>query len=145
MQAFKRYTLSPEERGTVMRGITAYIDKEEAILFAYVYGSFCGEDGFNDIDVAVYVNETVLTKDDHLNYQLGLAVRLERERKQYPIDIRILNNAPLSFRFSVITHGDLVCARDEKARVSFEAMTRSLYFDFKPHAQFYYQHMIAGI
>lgn len=144
MQAIKRYKLNPEERGTVLRGITTFLDNEKAILFAYVYGSFCGEDGFNDIDVAVYVNETAITKDDRLDYQLGLAVRLERELMQYPIDGRILNNAPLSFRFSVITHGDLIYAKDEKARVSFEAMTRSLYFDFKPHAQFYYQHMVAG-
>jgi len=144
MQAFKRFTLTPEERATVISDIAVFLDKEEAVLFAYVYGSFCGEDGFNDIDVAVYVNETAITKDDRLDYQLGLAVRLERELKQYPIDGRILNNAPLSFRFSVITHGDLIYAKDEKARVSFEAMTRSLYFDFKPHAQFYYQHLIAG-
>lgn len=144
MQAFKRFTLTPEKRGIVIRDIAAFLDNEEAILFAYVYGSFCGEDGFNDIDVAVYVNELAITKDDRLDYQLGLAVRLERELKQYPIDGRILNNAPLSFRFSVITHGDLIYAKDEKARVSFEAMTRSLYFDFKPHAQFYYQHMVAG-
>jgi len=144
MQAFKRFRLTPEERGKVLREITAFLDNEEAILFAYVYGSFCGEDGFNDIDVAVYVNETAITKDDRLDYQLGLAVRLERALKQYSIDSRILNNAPLSFRFSVITHGDLICAKDEKVRVSFEAMTRSLYFDFKPHAQFYYQHLVVG-
>lgn len=145
MQAFKRFILNPEERATVLRDIEAFLGNEEAILFAYVYGSFCVEDGFNDIDVAVYVNETAITKDNRLDYQLGLAVRLERELKQYPIDIRILNNAPLSFRFSVITHGDLIYAKDEKARVSFEAMTRSLYFDFKPHAQFYYQHLVAGV
>jgi hypothetical protein len=47
MQAIKRYTLNPEERGTILRGITAFLDNEEAVLFAYVYGSFCGEDGFN--------------------------------------------------------------------------------------------------
>lgn len=144
MQSFKRFTLNPEERATIISDISAFLGKEEAILFAYVYGSFCGEDGFNDIDVAVYVDETAITKDDRLDYQLGLAVRLERELKQYPIDSRILNNAPLSFRFSVITHGDLIYAKDESARVSFEAMTRSLYFDFKPHAQFYYQQMVAG-
>jgi len=144
MQAFKRFKLTPEERATVINDIAAFLDKEEAILFAYVYGSFCEEDGFNDIDVAVYVNETAIVKDASLDYQLGLAVRLERELKQFPIDIRILNNAPLSFRFSVITHGDIIYSKDEKARVSFEAMTRSLYFDFKPHAQFYYQHLIAG-
>lgn len=144
MQALKRYTLNPAGRATVISDIAAFLDNEEAILFAYVYGSFCGEDGFNDIDVAVYVNETAIAKDNRLDYQLGLAVRLERELKQYPIDIRIVNNAPLSFRFSVITHGDLIYAKDEKARVLFEAMTRSLYFDFKPHAQFYYQQMVAG-
>ena len=144
MQAFKRYKISPEERIEVIEKITVFLEKEEVVLFAYIYGSFCEEDGFNDIDVAVYVDETTVKKEAFFDYQLGLAVRLERELKRYPVDCRALNIAPLSFRFSVITRGDLLYSNNEKERVSFEVMTRSLYLDFKPHAQFYYENLVLG-
>ena len=144
MHAFKRYKINPEERIEAIGKITASLENEEVVLFAYIYGSFCEEDGFNDIDVAVYVDETAIKKEAFFDYQLGLAVRLERELKRYTVDCRALNIAPLSFRFSVITRGDLLYSKNEKERVSFEVMTRSLYLDFKPHAQFYYENLVLG-
>ena len=53
MHAFKRYKINPEERIEAIGKITASLENEEVVLFAYIYGSFCEEDGFNDIDVAV--------------------------------------------------------------------------------------------
>ncbi|MBI5235586.1 MAG: nucleotidyltransferase domain-containing protein [Deltaproteobacteria bacterium] len=145
MRAFKKTVISRKERTEVIEDIRASLEKDEASLFAYIYGSFCGEQGFNDIDVAVFADETIIKKETILDYQLGLAVRLERALNRYPVDVRVLNVAPLSFKFSVITNGVAIYSKDEKDRVSFEVMTRSLYFDFKPHARFYYRNMIAGL
>lgn len=144
MRAFKRYKINTGERPGIVGKITACLEKEDAVLIAYIYGSFREEEGFNDIDVAVFVDETAIKKDAMIDYQLGLAVRLERDIKSFPVDCRALNIAPLSFRFSVINRGDIIYSRDEKKRVSFEVTTRSLYFDFKPHAQFYFENAVHG-
>ena len=47
-------------------------------------------------------------------------------------DVRSLNQAPLEARARVVQTGRLLYARDETARVEFEAMVRDRYFDFLP-------------
>lgn len=139
MQAAKRYMISDSERRDTISRINACLKKAGRVSFGYVFGSFIDREGFNDIDVGVYFDETAVKTETIFDYQLELGVEIEREIGQYSIDCRALNIAPLSFRFSAITQGELVFSRDEEARICFEVMTRSLYFDFKPHAEFFYQ------
>ena len=144
MQVLKRYIISDEECKSIIQNISAFLENEDAVSFAYIYGSFIEEDGFNDIDIAVYIDESVIKKESLFDCQLDMGVRFESELNSYPVDCRILNIAPLSFRFSVVTKGELIFSRDEKERVSFEVITRSLYFDFKHHADFFYQKIALG-
>ena len=55
----------------------------------------------------------------------------------YPVDVRILNSAPLSFRYNVIKHGRHLAVIDDDARCDFEEMTCSAYFDFAPYRKMY--------
>lgn len=144
MQVLKRYIIGDEERKSIIQDISDFLENEGAVSFAYIYGSFIEEDGFNDLDIAVYIDESVIKKESLFDCQLDMGVRLESELNSYPVDCRILNIAPLSFRFSVVTKGELIFSRDEKERVSFEVITRSLYFDFKHHADFFYQKIALG-
>ncbi|MBI5195540.1 MAG: nucleotidyltransferase domain-containing protein [Nitrospirae bacterium] len=144
MQAAKKYIVNKETRYELIERIAGYFRKDEEVSFAYIYGSFNESGEFNDIDVAVYLEESFAVKENTIDCQLELGVNLERELKGYTVDCRVLNTAPLSFRFSVITSGDLIYSKDEAKRVSFEVMTRNLYFDFKPHADFYYQKIALG-
>lgn len=144
MQILKKYKIDNETREKTIERIAAFLMDEKAVSFAYIYGSFLEDSGFNDIDLAVFVDEAMVSHEKVLDYQLDLSVNLERVLMSFPVDVRALNIAPLSFRFSVITKGDLAFSRDERERVSFEVMTRSLYFDFKPHAEFFYQKIALG-
>lgn len=144
MQILKKHKFDGKTRRETIARIAAFLKGEKAVSFAYIYGSFIEDSGFNDIDLAVFVDEAIVNHEKMLDCQLDLSVNLEREFMSYPVDVRALNIAPLSFRFSVITKGELAFSRNERERVSFEVMTRSLYFDFKPHAEFFYQKIALG-
>jgi len=58
---------------------------------------------------------------------------------QYPVDIRILNGAPLSFCYNVIKQGKHLAVVNDDARCDFEEMTVSNYFDFAPYRKMYLQ------
>ena len=51
MQVLKRYIICDEERKSIIKDISDFLDNEGAVSFAYIYGSFIKEDGFNDIDI----------------------------------------------------------------------------------------------
>ncbi|MBS3749454.1 MAG: hypothetical protein KGY67_07135 [Candidatus Thermoplasmatota archaeon] len=52
---------------------------------------------FKDIDISIYINKN-LSKKKQLSYELSLEEKLQNI-VSYPIDVRILNRAPLSFFF----------------------------------------------
>lgn len=144
MRAFKKKRINSEERKLLFQDIKGILEKNPAVSFAYIFGSFVENEGFNDIDIALYADEEILGNMTATEFQLELGVKLEKELNICTIDCRALNPAPLSFRFSVITKGDLIFSRDEEKRVSFESMTRNLYFDFKPHSELYYNKAVLG-
>lgn len=145
MRISKKHKISEGQKELLRQRVSEFFGGELPVCFAYLYGSFIDSEGFNDIDLSVYIDEGATKGLSPIRYQLDLAVRLERELKGYSIDCRALNTAPLSFRFSVITAGGLLFSRDEEKRVSFESMTRNLYFDFKPHAELYYKKAVLGV
>lgn len=106
----------------------------DRIIFAYLHGSFL-KGRFRDVDVAVYLREPV-DKGYALKYEMMLERELEDEIC-LPVDVRILNLAPLSFRFGAIKNGVLLFSRDESRRVEFECRTIDEYHDFKFHRDNY--------
>ena len=74
--------------------------------------------------------------DSPLDYELSLEIEIE-DRVGYPIDIRILNNAPLSFCQNVIRRGQVILERDANVREEFMGKTLKQYFDFAPFRRRY--------
>ncbi|MBI5563023.1 MAG: nucleotidyltransferase domain-containing protein [Deltaproteobacteria bacterium] len=144
MKAAKKHHVDAAERARLTGLIASGLEANGAVLFAYVYGSFIegGGAGFNDIDVAVCLDDSTAGKDSLLDRQLDLSVTLGRQLGRYEVDCRVLNNAPLSFRFFAVNGGEPVFSRDEARRIEFEVRTRSLYYDFWPHAEFYYRKIV---
>jgi predicted nucleotidyltransferase len=99
-----------------------------------VYGSFVMADKFRDIDIAVYLKQIPSTP---LHVELELETELGNIIKNYLVDVRILNNAPLSFRYNVIKSGKPIVVVDDDARTDFEEATLSNYFDFSPFRKMY--------
>ena len=104
-------------------------------VFAYLHGSFVQGEEFRDVDVAVFLNDTVTRTTDDVELEISLSLKLEKELA-LPVDIKILNHAPLSFRYHA-SRGMLLLTKDESTRESFLNKTWSEYFDFQPLSRIY--------
>lgn len=124
------YSLDEGERIKALDAIKSLIYKRDEILFAYVHGSFL-EGRFRDLDLAVY-----LDRENGISYSLELESAIE-ETLDYPVDLRVLNNAPLAFKFRVMEKGLLLFSRDDMLLCDFECLTMAEYHDFRHHLDIY--------
>jgi len=119
----------------VLDALKQALAARKEIIVAYVHGSYAEGRSFRDLDIAVHVSESALSGSP-LSYELMLESELEEGLRgvnlRVPLDVRILNRAPLSFRYEVIKHGTPVFIGDDDLRADFEAATISRYLDFAP-------------
>ena len=127
MQSLKKHKISDSEKEKILGKIIDNLKDENSIIFAYLHGSFL-EGSFRDIDLAIYV-QTTLNKKEALKLELKLERELE-EKIKLPMDVRILNYSPLSFRYNVIKDGNLILSRNENLRSDFESLSIREYLDF---------------
>ena len=119
--ALKRHHLSVSERENVLSSIIQRLAAEEAVLFAYAFGSFADGQPFGDVDIAVFLNLERCPDGGTLAIHLDLADRLEKAAG-LPVDAVMLNDAPLHIRMSVV-RGRVVYSRDEAVRLAFVEAT----------------------
>jgi predicted nucleotidyltransferase len=131
-----------EERLKTLETIKTVLQREPSIVFAFLHGSFLFEPSFRDIDVGVFLGaENALP---HLDLELDLSQRLEDALdSKFPVEVKIVNQAPLSFRFSVIK-GKLLFARNDDILVDFMTTTARQYLDFAPLRQRYIKEAMAS-
>jgi hypothetical protein len=131
-----------EERLKVVETIKVVLQKEPNIVFAFLHGSFLSEPSFRDIDVAVFLGaENALP---HLDLELDLSQRLEDALdSKFPVEVKVINEAPLSFRFHVIT-GEFLFTRNEDLSVDYMTCTARQYLDFAPLRQRYIKEAMAS-
>ncbi|MGB4067800.1 MAG: nucleotidyltransferase domain-containing protein [Nitrospira sp.] len=103
------HTIGPEQREDVLAKLRVELAKVSGLRFAYVYGSVLESDRVHDVDVGVFLDNMAIAQQmnavDALSVTLSATVGL-------PIDIRVLNEAPLPFLYHVL-RGKLVLCRDE--------------------------------
>jgi len=126
-------SVSRKERGRIGKFLGRLLGKENGIFFAYLHGSFTEGGPFRDIDVAVFVDEKAIPKERALDFEMSTSIKLEKEVK-LPIDLKIINYAPLGFQY-YSTAGPLIMCNEDDLRVDFLTRIRSLYFDFKPSSE----------
>ncbi|MBC7095442.1 nucleotidyltransferase domain-containing protein [Thermococcus sp.] len=124
------YTLTLDDKKKIKQKIKEALIKREEIIFAYLHGSFIEDRPFRDIDVAVYVDG-----NHDLTYELELEEELTRI-VGFPVDVRTINNAPVTFRFKVIG-GELLFTKDERVRCEFEERTLREYHDYEYYLKIY--------
>ena len=105
-ERFRFYELSSSDKKKVIEKLKKALEKHEEILLAAIYGSFLKDVPFRDIDVAVYVKQKV----DPLNYKFELDDELS-ETLKYPVDTKILNEAPAWFTLKVLEEGEILVER----------------------------------
>ncbi|WCN29919.1 nucleotidyltransferase domain-containing protein [Thermococcus kodakarensis] len=126
----KIYDIPPQGREKIKVKIQEALMRREEVIFAYLHGSFIEDRPFRDIDVAVYVKEKL-----DIFYEMTLEDELT-ELTGFPVDVRVLNEAPITFRFKVIG-GELLFSKDEKARCRFEEETMAEYHDYSYYLELY--------
>ncbi|MBI4588661.1 MAG: nucleotidyltransferase domain-containing protein [Candidatus Rokubacteria bacterium] len=105
------------------------------ILCAYLHGSFLKGDPYRDIDVAVWVDPTRRGARSRAQYALDLSVALHVALR-CPVDVQVLNDAPLAFRYHALNGHPLV-VRDWEWLDEVRARIWDDYFDFAPFARQY--------
>ena len=132
-----------------LKTIKKVFSKYEDISFVYVFGSFArflkSEEKirFNDIDLAIYVSgfkhllegnkDSVQKKYSHSSSPLRMEMKLEKiieDLAGIPVDVRILNYAPIAFQYNVIKEGAIVLDNDKDLRADFENLVFKKYFDY---------------
>ena len=124
------YKLGSEERERLVERLTGNLINKDGIVFAYIYGSFLDSRSFRDIDIAIFVDEREV-KDFYL-FEIDIAERLNQELNvDFPIDVRIINQSPITFKYNIIK-GQLIVNHNESVRTDFFVNTVSRYLDLKP-------------
>jgi predicted nucleotidyltransferase len=132
--------LVKEERKEIKEVLSNCLGKKEPILFAYLHGSFAEERPFRDIDIAVFVDGSRISKKEALDFEVSSSIKLGKTIRM-PVDVKVINYAPLAFQY-YSTAGTLLMCRDDDFRVDFLTKTRSLYFDFRPSSERFLMEML---
>ncbi|MEZ4712184.1 MAG: nucleotidyltransferase domain-containing protein [Caldilineaceae bacterium] len=117
------------------------LEQTPHIVFAMLYGSATELPHYRDLDVAIWVEPDAMSAREELAYAFDLADELVH-RLHFPVDVRVINRAPLAFRYHV-SKGQLLLAREEEQYAQFLERTWDEYLDFKPIAMQYLREMAA--
>lgn len=98
-----------KEKKTIRQTLRERLLECKQVRFAYLLGSFTLKGSFEDIDVAVYVAPETLQYMDTLALSFDIADILERA-VGLPVDVVILNRAPLALQFEA-ARGEPLMAR----------------------------------
>ena len=122
---FRVHRLDTPGREAILAALSRELSQQSGVAFAYAFGSFLAAEAFRDIDVAVWMNDEGGRRAD-----LELAVVLSRIAG-FPVDVRLANEAPVSFLFHIF-RGRLLVATDEKLLVELLERTARAYHDQAP-------------
>lgn len=122
------YRAEPAERERVVHVLTAALEAEPDVEFAWLHGSFLGGGGFHDVDVGVHLNGAA---DVRSRRALDLGLRLDRD-VGFSIDVRVLNDAPVTFLFHVFREGRLLFSRNDERLADLMERTVREYLDMEP-------------
>ena len=123
-----RYTIQPEAREALVCHLTAELEKESAVAFAYLHGSLLDSEAVHDVDVGLYLRESEAERGSAV--AADLSVRLTAAAG-LPVDVRVLNEAPLAFVYHVLRGRLLVCRDEDLLTSKLEDVARR-YLDLAP-------------
>ena len=124
----KVFSVEDSERARIYRELKNFLYNREETVFSYIYGSF-PSGSFRDLDICVYIRSPLRGREG-LEYELSLEIKLE-DLTKFPVDVRIIDNVPLSLKFNIIKNGLLLFSKDENIRREFECLTLKKFHDFK--------------
>lgn len=124
----KLYRLSDYEKARSIESLRAALKSQPEVLFAYIYGSFIERHPFHDLDVGIYLANA--REEQVTPLVMELAESLSKELR-LPVDVRVLNFAPVPFVYHVI-RGRLVVDKAPEVRSRLIEDVVARYLDIKP-------------
>lgn len=125
--------ISDRERlAALIEQLTACLQGRPEIVFAILYGSATESESFGDLDVGIFVDRTAVSAATEMSYSFALADQLQHVVR-YPVDVRIINDAPLGFRYNV-SRGTALVINNAEQFYTFLERTWDEYLDFQPVA-----------
>lgn len=119
------HRLDDEGREAILGRLSDALSQDPRVVIAVVFGSFLEGEAFRDVDVGIWT-----TPDASRFVDLDLAASLSR-RTGLPVDVRRLDDAPVSFRFHAL-RGRLLVVRDDEALADLMERTARQYHDLAP-------------
>lgn len=120
--------LSDRDKQDLINKISHIFRTKKDIVFAYIFGSFISKDEFKDIDIGVYIynieSATILKSELELERELEDIIRI-------PADVRIINNAPISFVYNILRNKIVILDNNIDLRSDFEGIVLNKYFDIQ--------------
>jgi len=103
------------------------------VVVAYVYGSVARGTVLptSDVDIALVLTEP-LPPYERLQLELTIEGEVEEASGISPIDVRVINDAPLLVKGRIVQEGIRVYEGDRQKRIAFEVLTLEQYHDFQP-------------
>ncbi len=135
-------TVSDERRGRLIQQLKDLLQQRPEILIALLHGSFLTGGAFRDVDLALFVDPKAIVKEPFRNYELEQGVRWSTDLGM-PIDVRLLNDAPVTFRYHALK-GTVLLVRDINVLEELRARTWDDYCDFAPFARRYLREVMSG-
>jgi hypothetical protein len=136
-------SLTLGDKRNLVEKVAQDLDRRHEVIFAYIFGSFSEEAEFNDIDIAIYLDEQAVQKSGNdLWYEIELSKALER-LLNLPVDVIRLNHAS-DFMIYRASKGILVKNNNDNLRVEFITRSWKNYLEFKPKLQEYIEVMKGG-
>lgn len=123
------------DRQEIVGRLQRELEPRSEIALAVLHGSFEQGLTYRDIDVAIWLIPDRIPPSERFRYALDLSVQLHLELG-CPVDVRVLNEAPLAFRYHALQGRPLV-VRDDAFLDELRARTWDDYLDFQPFARQY--------
>jgi hypothetical protein len=122
---FKENKIDEKRREQIIRRIKDYFLDKDDVVFAYLHGSFIEKRRFRDIDIAIFVKNSVreIELESDLSYELT-------EKACYPVEVRIINNASIAFQMAVLRKGRLLLSKADDVRTDFIENTSRRYREY---------------
>jgi predicted nucleotidyltransferase len=132
----------PLDREALVEALRRRLGARPEIVFAVLHGSFTAGGPYRDVDVAVWVTPDRRPDTGWHRYALDLGAELT-VALDAPVDVQVLNEAPLGFRYHAL-NGRQLLVRDEEFFHTVRERTWDEYFDFLPFARENLRQMLRG-
>ena len=138
----RREAVDPELLAQRRRQLVTCLEPHAEVQFAYLHGSVLEGLPYHDLDVALYLDPSNPAARDAYDYEMRRSVELTLALR-FPVDVQVLNQAPLGFQHSVV-QGELLLVRHAERLADYLEDVAQRYMEFAPLGRAYLLEVLQG-